>query len=231
MICLAIDTSTTLCSVAVVDNISILAEFSVRSPNKHSETVLLLVDRVLKETGLNIENIDIFGVSTGPGSFTGLRVGISVAKGFGFAVNKKIAGVSLFEVLACQAEGHGYPGAVCPMIDAGKGQVYTCLYTHSIKAGLKKEINETVTEPEKWLNMIKNISVLFTGSGAVVYSNEIEKIHSAGHFIVPEIINMPRCSTIAFLALKRYHKIMDNCMEDVSPLYIRPPDAVLGGES
>lgn len=228
MICLAIDTSTTLCSVAVVADTTILAEVSLGSAKKHSETVLLLVDRMMNETGLTVKDIDVFGVSTGPGSFTGLRVGISVAKGLSFSAGRKLAGISLFEVLACQAAGYGCAVSVSPMIDAGKGEVYAGLYRYCAAQGLEQEIRATVTCPRKWLEEIKHVPAVFVGSGAVVYRDDIDRIHGADHAVVPEIIGVPRSSTIAFLTLKMYDKIQDNAVLDVSPLYIRPPDAETG---
>ncbi len=119
---LAVDTATRTCSVAIVDQATVVCELTLGSGKTHSANLLSLVEAALSAARMDITQIEGLGVTIGPGSFTGLRIGLGVVKGLAFGLDRQVVGVSSLEALAhpCRA----WPGIVCPLLDARKGQVY-----------------------------------------------------------------------------------------------------------
>jgi len=218
---LAIDTATGTCSVALADGDRVMGETFLQGQKNHSEKLISLIDWLFESSSMSPADLDIVAVSSGPGSFTGLRVGISTAQGIAFSLGKDLVGVSTLEVLARQACRVG--GYLCPMIDARKQQVYTCLYQCSCGGGLEKIVEEKVTEIERWLEDLPGPAI-FTGSGACRWRESIEGAKSQ-HIVLPEFLSVPRASTLAVIAGERYLHNRRNELEEIVPVYIRPPDA------
>ncbi|MBN2108069.1 MAG: tRNA (adenosine(37)-N6)-threonylcarbamoyltransferase complex dimerization subunit type 1 TsaB [Deltaproteobacteria bacterium] len=218
---LAIDTATPSASVALVDEGRILAECLLSGQKNHSERLLQIIDRLFDWTGSARDSIDSIAVSVGPGSFTGLRVGISTAQGLAFALDKPLAGVPALEVVASQATGGD--GLVSPMIDARKQQVYACLY-HRTGGVLEQVQPATVCDPDAWVQGLPEPALLI---GAAVYYGRISACAAAkGCTLAPEHLGIPRASTLAILAQAQYAGRAGR-PELVSALYVRPPDAFI----
>lgn len=116
---LAIETSTILGGIAVIDNVSgLFSEVRLNVKSTHSERLMTEIDHILKQSGIEITDIDVFAIAIGPGSFTGLRIGLSTIKGFSFATGKPIVAVPTLEALAWNLPYCPYP--VCTMLDARK---------------------------------------------------------------------------------------------------------------
>jgi tRNA threonylcarbamoyladenosine biosynthesis protein TsaB len=130
MLILAIDTSTEIASAALIKNGTLLCEESVQGIKKHSEQIMPLIDSLLKNTGTDISDIDIFAVANGPGSFTGLRIGITTAKAFAYINDKPLVTVNTLDALALAgAKFVGKEKAIiCPMIDARNNQAFSAIY-------------------------------------------------------------------------------------------------------
>jgi tRNA threonylcarbamoyladenosine biosynthesis protein TsaB len=218
---LAIDTSTRVCCIALVDGERALGESLLYGQKNHSEKLLSMVDELFANTGVLPRSIDLIAVSSGPGSFTGLRVGISTAQGLAFSLGKDLKGVSTLEVLATQAAM--WPGFICPMMDARKQQIYTCLYKYAENGTLTKVIGEAVIEPEKWLRDLP-AAALFVGEGAQNYKGMIGKIQK-GNTVLPDSHANPRALVLARIARQGYEQNRINELEETGPLYIRQPDA------
>ena len=133
---LAVDTATKSCSVAVIDEDTLLAESTSFNDQTHSRQLLNIIDTVLGKANLKIGQVDGFAVSIGPGSFTGLRIGISSVKGLAFSLNKPVVGVSSLQTLAFQCNQNPY--LICPVLDARKQEVYYCHYRFN-KGKMEKE--------------------------------------------------------------------------------------------
>ena len=123
---LAFDTSATVASVALCEGERLLAEYTVNNGNTHSETLLPMVEDLLSHFSMSVPDIDLFAVSAGPGSFTGVRIGAATLKGLAFASNKPCVGVSTLHAIAenlsvCK-------GLICPVMNARRSQVYTALF-------------------------------------------------------------------------------------------------------
>jgi tRNA threonylcarbamoyladenosine biosynthesis protein TsaB len=220
---LSLDTATPSASAALVDGGRILAECLLCGQKNHSERLLQIIDRLFDWTGIARESIDLIAVSVGPGSFTGLRVGISTAQGLACALDKPLAGVPTLEVVASQATGGD--GLISPMIDARKQQVYASLY---IRAGcdLMQVQPATVLDPLAWVERLAGPAVLI-GAGATVYYDRIASCAAAkGCSIAPEHLGIPRASALAILSQAKYAGSAGR-PELVSALYVRPPDAFI----
>ena len=126
MVILGIETCTKTCGVALTDGRKVRDEISLRLGLYHSEKLVPLVDEILRRNGMAIQDIDGIAVSIGPGSFTGIRVGVSTARGLGQSLNIPLVGIPSLDALAL---GIGTSGKlVCPMIDALRREIYTALY-------------------------------------------------------------------------------------------------------
>jgi tRNA threonylcarbamoyladenosine biosynthesis protein TsaB len=123
---LAIDTSTDYLSLAIFKGGRLAAKFHKKAHRKHSMLLVPTIGKLLKKTRLGIGKIDCFAISVGPGSFTGLRIGVTVVKGLAYALKKKIVAVPTLDVIADNAKG--LEGIICPVLDARKNKVYACIY-------------------------------------------------------------------------------------------------------
>ena len=219
---LAIDTATQSCSVALATDTTILGEILIHE-QYHSETLIRLIEDLLEKTSSDRHQLNGIAVSIGPGTFTGLRVGISTAQGLALALGLPLVGVSSLEILTHQV----LPAQnICPMIEANKGKVYTCLYTVGDQEGIKRATQETVTDIEPWVSTLQDVTV-FTGPAALRYKNRILASCPGRALFVPVAMALPRASTLATLARERFSEAKGNVPEQVTVQYIRPPDAML----
>ena len=220
---LAVDTATKSCSVAIVEQDAVLGELTSVSGQTHSKHLLEMIHTVMQIAGVGMSSVDGFAVTRGPGSFTGLRIGISSIKGLAFAVNKPVVGISSLEALARQS----IPASdfVCPLIDARKGEVYAAIYRVTPE-GLIRESDEMVLPPDELLKHIDKPCV-FLGSGAVLYREDImQQLGRLGVF-APQQCHVIRASTIAALGRKRFENGDFDEVAELVPHYIRKSDAEL----
>ena len=163
MIVLALDTATRAPSVAVVDGETVLAESSLAPGETHSRTLLPLVKTLLDGAGLTFPELDLLAVGTGPGSFTGLRIGLAAAKGLAWAAGKPLVGVPTLDALALAWSGG--EETVCTLIDARKGQLYAALYDLDGSESRQRRLDFGVYDVEELAGLITGETVFF-GDGA-----------------------------------------------------------------
>ena len=214
---LAVDTATKSCSVAIVDKESVIAEITLFIEQTHSKHLMEMIDTVLNLSGLTVSELDGFAVTRGPGSFTGLRIGISSTKGFAMASGKPVVGVSSLDSLAMQCCFSSY--LVSPLLDARKGEVYFSQYRFE-NGYLKKKVGERALTPVQAVCDI-NEPCLFVGDGAKIYQKKIkDKIGDLAHFALP-YQNTIRASTVAHISLAKFeiNDTVDNSL--FAPHYIR----------
>ncbi|MCJ7615839.1 MAG: tRNA (adenosine(37)-N6)-threonylcarbamoyltransferase complex dimerization subunit type 1 TsaB [Desulfobacterales bacterium] len=214
---LAVDTATKSCSVAIVEKESIIAEITLSIKQTHSKHLMEMIDTVLNMSGLTVSELDGFAVTRGPGSFTGLRIGISSIKGFAMASGKPIVGVSSLDSLAMQCCFSSY--LVSPLLDARKGEVYFSRYRFE-NGHLKKEVREQAITPVEAVCDI-NEPCLFVGDAVKNYQNKIkDEIGDLAHF-APPYQNTIRASTVGHLSLAKFeiNDTDDNSL--FTPYYIR----------
>lgn len=220
---LAVDTATKSCSVAIVDKESLLAEITVVNEQTHSKHLLEMVRLVVKHSGLNLSDLNGYAVTRGPGSFTGLRIGISSVKGFAAAHGMPIAGVSSLDALARQVFFSPY--LICSLIDARRDEVYSSRYRYK-DGNLKKEGKEQAVSPEDALDEI-NEPCIFVGSGAVLYRKVIKDKLGGYAYFAQAYESTIRASTVASLSMDRFESDDTDDVETFVPNYIRKSDAQL----
>jgi tRNA threonylcarbamoyladenosine biosynthesis protein TsaB len=182
-----------------------------------------MIKTVLRMSGINFSDLDGFTVTRGPGSFTGLRIGISTIKGLAVASKKPVVGVSSLETLALQASYSN--DLICPILDARKGEVYFSRYRF-LKGHLKRQTEERVASPDEAVDNLKE-SCLFVGNGALLYKEMIlEKMGEFASF-APMIQNTIRASTLAYLSMAKFENNDIDDIEKIEPYYIRKSDAEL----
>lgn len=221
-IILALENSSQCGSVALVSQGLCLAEHSLSSPTTHSRRLLTTIQQLLLEAGLGWERIDAIAVSAGPGSFTGLRIGLTTAKGLAMAAAKPMIAVSSTTTLACQLPWTEQ--LICPVIDARKHEVYTALY-RSDEAGLPRRMGEIVAiAPEELARRIDE-EVIFLGDGSRIYQEIFqERLGSRAHFAPPEIFFV-RAAALGYAALAKWHRGAFIDPASATPDYIRPSEA------
>ena len=220
---LALDTATDSCSVAATDDGSVAAELTIRKNQTHSRHLMELVDSVLQIAGYGAADLDGLAVSIGPGSFTGLRIGISTIKGLALALDKPIVGVSTLEALARQCSQT--PFLICPMLDARKGEVYTATYRFDADE-LVQQTKARAMRPEALTGDIKS-PCLFIGTGARLYRQSIAAAAGSLAYFVSGGQNTIRASSVAFLSMPRFEARDTDEIADLIPHYIRKSDAEL----
>jgi len=220
---LGVDTSTMTAGIGIVEEDEILVEVKFSVKITYSEILLFCIDQALKNVSLKIDDMDGFAISIGPGSFTGLRIGLSTLKGLSFATGKPLESIPSLDALAYLSLYCQYP--VVTMLDAKKNQVYAAIY--ETKDGeLKRQSDYLVIGVE---DLVKRIShkTLFVGSGAKLYQKRlIELLKDKAYFSQAER-SLPSGATVAFLGSK---KLILGQFEDIvnlEPLYLRKSEAEL----
>jgi tRNA threonylcarbamoyladenosine biosynthesis protein TsaB len=177
---LAIDTATSICGVALAHHGAVEAAVSLDTGQTHTRTIMDTILSTLRFCGIDLQQIDGFAVTQGPGSFTGLRIGISTVKGLSMAMDKSMAGVSTLEALASQARTECE--LICPMIDARRGEVYWTLF-HRQQGKLAGLLPEQVGPAEKAVEQIDG-RCCFIGNGALAYRHTLESlVHSSSQWV------------------------------------------------
>jgi len=218
MIILAIDTASRSCSVAVLDGDEVLAEINDVSGKTHSRHLMSMVDQAIAMSVGRAGKIDGYAVTKGPGSFTGLRIGISAAKGLAAAADKPLVGVSSLQALAWQV--FQADAIVIPMLDARRREIYTAHYIREGK-GLKLMRAEQAISPEAAVQGIGTPCVLI-GDGALTYADGLRAILGDLMQMALPFQHIIRASTVAFLAREQLIEARDERLTLV-PHYIRKP--------
>ena len=221
MLILALDSTAVVASVALCNDGTPIAQFTVKNGNTHSETLLPMVESVLKTAGITVDDVDLFACSVGPGSFTGVRIGVSTVKGLAFGKNKPCVAVSTLEALAENLIPA--KGILCPVMNARRGQVYNALfrYENGTLVRLCADRALAVSELEEEL-LAMGEPVFFSGDGV----DEIKRLATR---IVPEGICDLLVDQNAVSVAKCAHKAYlqgEICTDaELKPIYLRLPQA------
>ena len=220
---LAIDTASSTGSVAVVDGETLLAEITVARRDTHSRRLMNMIDGALDMTGLTMERIDGFVFTKGPGSFTGLRIGLSVIKALALASSKPMVGVSSLAVLAFQARGASL--LICPMMDARNNELYCARY-RLMDDGLAPVMAEKALPPEESVADIAEPCLLI-GDGAHRYRSFFESRLGKCARFAAVADGIPRALTVAQLGLTRLQAHQTDPVQTTVPVYLRKSYAEL----
>ncbi len=219
---LGINTATIFGSVGLVDTDRILGEYSLNIPVTHSERLMTSIDRLLSDTRVSLEEIDGFSIALGPGSFTGLRIGVSTVKGLAFATGQPVVGVSTLKALAQNL--FNCPYKICPILDARKKEVYAALFRADGSRQLKRLTPDMVTSPQALVEQIHG-PVAFLGDGVELYGGFLKrKLGRRASFVAPEF-SYVRGAVVAQMGLELIAKGERLDIVSFVPHYIRRSEA------
>lgn len=222
MLTLAFDTSSKTASVSVLRDQTILYDTIINKGLNHSEVLLPAIDEALRQLNIKMAEIDLYACTLGPGSFTGLRIGISTLKGFMLATGKPAAGVSSLSALALNADQKG--SIICPVMDAGRGQVYLAYYQYDKNGFLSQLEDARALDPHDIVDHFHD-EVIYVGDGAVKYADVIRSGAKNKHAIASPAQQFICGSAVGMLAIEKFHR--GDLLDAVScaPLYLRSADA------
>ena len=223
---LAVDSSTLAGSVALCEVEILVVESLLNVRSTHSENLLGQIETLLAAAGWALDDLDLLAAVTGPGSFTGLRIGIATVKGLAQVLERPVVGVSSLQTLAMNAPLASVP--VCAFLDARKKEVYTQLF--DCQNGLPQPLGPArVVPPAAALEALKG-EVLFVGSGVAAYRTQIEELMGERALLPPEFAHQVRASQAAWLTLQCWPQGLTLPAGELLPTYIRPSDAELQRE-
>lgn len=221
---LAIDSSGLVASVAVVTQDDVIAEYTFNYKKTHSITLMPMVDEIMKRLEIDINEIDAIAISSGPGSFTGLRIGASTAKGLGLVLKKPLINIPTLDAIAFNL--FKTDGLICPIMDARRNQVYTGIYKfvddefHTVQSQMAVEINEIANEINKL-----NKSVIFLGDGVPVYKDILKELLHVPYQLAPVHLSKQRAGAVGALGLKYLEKGITVSANEFEPIYLRASQA------
>lgn len=221
---LALDSSGIVASAAVLEDDTLLAEYTVNYKKTHSQTLLPMLDEIVRMTELDMESIDAIAVAAGPGSFTGLRIGSATAKGLGLALKKPLVSVPTVDALAYNL--YDAKGLVCPIMDARRSQVYTGIY--------RFENHRLVTVKEQWADAVTSLldelnalgePVTFLGDGVPVFREMIAENLKVPYSFAPAHLNRQRAAAVGALGMFYYKEGRVQRADEHAPKYLRTSQA------
>ena len=218
---LVLDTSGPVCGVAVMEGESVLCEYTVQNRYTHSANLMPMVDAALLNAGRSLPEMDAIAVVTGPGSFTGVRIGVATAKGLAHGSGKPCIGVNALETLSRSAGA--FDGIICPIQDARAGQVYGAAF-----AGKERLLPDAPMKLEDFLAAVQDAApegterFLFVGDGVPVHRERIAALLGEKAVFFPGYLSYLRPSAAGFLALE---KGIPADYLSLKETYLRPPNA------
>ncbi len=221
---LAIDTSSSVASVAILQEDKLLCELTINDTLTHSERLMPMIDHMLGQVNLTPSDIDLFAVACGPGSFTGIRIGVSAAKGLSFGLDKPVVGVSTLEAMAyllphCRAD-------IYPVLDARNQQVYSAGYRFEA-SGLKELSPPCALALDAVIDAVKarGHEAIFIGDGALVHRELLSRELGRLCLFAPASSNMQSASCVGVLAALQYSTGQDQNADRLIPIYLRKSQA------
>ncbi|HHU73583.1 MAG TPA: tRNA (adenosine(37)-N6)-threonylcarbamoyltransferase complex dimerization subunit type 1 TsaB [Clostridiales bacterium] len=217
---LAIDSSGLVATVGIVTEEVVLAEYTVNFKKTHSQTLLPMMNEIVEMVDFDLKDADGIAITSGPGSFTGLRIGAATAKGLGLALNKPIIPVPTLEGLAYNLCGTNQ--LVCPMMDARRNQVYTALYDF-VGQDINIIENQKAVPVEEMMDQINDLGreVIFLGDGSSAYSEIIHKNTKVKFSFAPLHLNRHRAGSVGALGIQYYKENKFVTASEFAPIYLR----------
>lgn len=221
---LAIDSSGLTASVALVDEAILIAEYTMNYKKTHSQTLLPMIQEIVKMTDTRLEELDAIAVAGGPGSFTGLRIGSATAKGLGLALNKPIISVPTVDGLAYNYQG--CEQIVCPLMDARRKQVYAGVYRFE-QEKLITLVEQCAVSIEEIINQAEMIArqekrkLVFLGDGVQVHRDYIDAHMQTEHIYAPAHLSGQRAGAVGICAIQLAKSGKMESAEEHKPEYLR----------
>lgn len=221
---LGIESSSMVASVAIADENITIAEYTINHKKTHSQTLLPMLDEIVKMTETDMKDIDAVAVSGGPGSFTGLRIGSATAKGLGLALNVPLIHIPTLEAMAYNL--WGTDKYVCPIMDARRSQVYTGIY-HFDNNDICTDMEQDAIAIEELVKKCNELdkSVIFVGDGIPVFKDYISENMTNTFEFAPANMNRQRAASVAALGCIYYKKGKIEKASEHLPEYLRVSQA------
>ncbi|GEA14085.1 MAG: tRNA threonylcarbamoyladenosine biosynthesis protein TsaB [Moorella sp. (in: firmicutes)] len=223
MLVLGLDSATQVAGVALIDGDRLVAELFFNTRKNHSQRLLPMIAALLREAGVKLADLDGLAVALGPGSFTGLRIGLATVKGLAHAARKPVAGIPTLDGLAWNA--WEVPGLVCPVLYARRQEVYTALYRWQ-EGELCRLTPYQAVDPCLLVESLKSYTmpVYFLGDGVAPYREVWQQLGPRARFL-PSTSALPRAAQIARLGRERLLAGQADNLFQLKPLYLRPSPA------
>lgn len=225
MLALAIDSSQETCSIALGKDSQVLAEYHFYSKMSLLRRVVPNAELILKDAGLKVQDLDGVIISLGPGSFTGLRIGVTVAKSLAFVLSKPIIGIGTLDAIA-RTSAPVEADMICPMIFARANEVYWSLFDSSAQQKLAEYAVSTLDEVMESIETMGG-RVFFCGSGAIRNADQIRERFGEDTFITKPWASYARGAALLELGMKRLADGEDDSALALTPMYIRKPTPVV----
>ena len=221
---LAIDSSSLVATVAVVQDDIMTAEYTINHKKTHSQTLLPMIDEIVRMAEITLDDIDAIAVSGGPGSFTGLRIGSATAKGLGLVWNKPLIHVPTVDAMAYNL--YGTDKLICPIMDARRNQTYTGIYEFKGEE-LNILLEQCAISIDELVDKLNDIGreVIFVGDGIPVFKACLEEKLSVPHFYAPAHMNRQRAGAVAVLGAKYFAEGKTETAAEHGPDYLRQSQA------
>ncbi len=213
MLIFGIDTCSSAATSAIYDGERLLAQTVINHKKTHSQKIMPQVDNLFSLCELSVSDIDVFAAAVGPGSFTGVRIGVATVKGMAQALSKPCVGVSTLEALAYPLSS--FNGLVCPILDARRGQVYNAVFENG-----KRLCPDRALALSELLNEIRGKKVIFLGDGIFPYREEILSAMPDAAF-APKVIAMNLAGSVCEVAYEKYLKGEAATANELVPSYVR----------
>lgn len=221
---LALDTSGVAGSVAYMKDGKLMGEYYICHKLTHSETIMPMLEHMKALIQIDLEEVDAVAVTNGPGSFTGLRIGVTTAKALGLALNIPVIGVPTLDAMAYNMTHTDY--LICPIMDARRGQVYTSLYKWE-QGELRRLVPHTACDMEAYLEELaqREEAVIFLGDGVAVHEEKIKSRLKEAALFAPSFLSLQRASTVAEVATVLYERGEAVSAAELVPIYLRKSQA------
>lgn len=224
MLTLAVDTSCLTASCAIVQDQKVVAEISTQYGKTHSQKIMPMIKTTLSMIDKELKDVDLFAASVGPGSFTGIRIGVVTIKALAYSLKRPVCGVSTLDALAFTMPD--FNGIISPMLDARNSQVYNAFYRKTNNY-IEKIFEESGIKIEEWIEQAKgyNEDLLVLGDGFSLHFERLKEVLGTRLINSPQNTFYPRASATALLAEEAYHNNRSTSPFELMPLYLRKSQA------
>ena len=221
---LALDASGIVASVAIASEEEIIAEYTIKHKKTHSQTLLPMIDKVLKFAEVDLKDIEYIAATEGPGSFTGLRIGAATAKGLSQALNIPIVNVPTLEALAYNIVESDK--LICPIMDARRGNVFAAIYKMSNEGleVIRKQEALPIEDLIKDINALEK-NIIFVGDGINVHKDYIKNYLRVDYIFAPAYLREQKAASVVGVALDYIKKNKYVQSKDFKPVYLRKSQA------
>ncbi len=230
MLILGIDTTTLVCSVGLVKDKQVVGEYTLNNKKTHSQRLLPLINQILIDSGFNQKDLSGIAVTSGPGSFTGIRIGMATAKGLAQALEIPIIGIPTLDSISAQFIHT--ESLVCPMLDARRNQVYTAIYKNCDHE--PRRLSEYMAiSLDSFLQVLENFpdkGYLFPGDALAVYEPYLRDKLKEKFLPLPPPHKLNRGGIVAWLGYEKFKSGASSELYNLSPYYVRRPEAEIKWE-